>query len=181
MIPIGSPGVFRKVGRMDLHEFARHMPKVELHVHLEGSIRPSTLLELARRNGVALPAQDVEGLREFYRFRNFGHFIAIYDTVMGCLHTPQDYRLIAYEFGSDCMRQHIRYAEVTFTSVSTERHTGLAWQAILEGLNEGRTQARAEFGVDWGWVFDIVRDFPETQVRVPVSGPCAPLSRSSAR
>ena len=151
---------------MSLHSFARRMPKVELHVHLEGSIRPDTLLQLARRNSVRLPAQDEQSLREFYRFHDFAHFVAIYETITGCLRTPDDYRLIAYEFGGDCARQHIRYSEVTFTIVSNERETGLPWEAILDGLNAGRAQARAEFGVDWGWVFDISRDYPETQDRV---------------
>jgi adenosine deaminase len=151
---------------MNLHEFARHIPKVELHVHLEGSIRPATLLQLAQRNGVRLPAQDEEGLRDFYRFRDFAHFIEVYVAITGCLRTPDDYRLIAYEFGSDCARQHIRYAEVTFTITTNIKYNGLRWQVILEGLNAGRAQARAEFGVDWGWVFDISRDDPGTQDRV---------------
>ena len=151
---------------MNRHEFARRMPKVELHVHLEGSIRPATLLQLAERNGVSLPAQDVEGLRDFYRFCDFGHFIEVYITITGCLRTPDDYRLIAYEFGSDCARQNISYAEVTFTITTNTRLTGLDWQAILEGLNAGRAQARAEFGVDWSWVLDISRDNPETQDQV---------------
>jgi adenosine deaminase len=142
------------------------MPKVELHVHLEGSIRPATLLQLAKRNGVRLPVGDVEGLREFYHFRDFAHFITVYETVLGCLRTPDDFRLIACEFGADCARQHIHYAEVTFTILSNQRHTGLPWRAILEGANAGREQARAEFGVDWRWVVDICRDFPETQDEV---------------
>jgi adenosine deaminase len=146
---------------MDLHAFARRMPKAELH--LEGSIRPATLLQLARRNGVTLPAQDEAGLREFYRFRDFAHFVQVYVTVTRCLRTPDDYRLIAYEFGSHCARQNVRYAEATFTVATNVRLTGLPWQAILEGLNAGRAQALAEFGVDWRWVFDISRDNPETQ------------------
>jgi len=148
---------------MSLHTFARRMPKVELHVHLEGAIRPATLLQLARRNGVRLPARDEDELRDFYRFRDFAHFVAVFEMITGCLRTPDDYRLIAYEFGSECARQHVRYAEVTFTVISNQRETGLPWEVILEGLNAGRAQARAQFGVDWGWVFDISRDYPETQ------------------
>ncbi len=151
---------------MNLHQFARQMPKVELHIHLEGSIRPATLLQLARRNGVSLPAQDVEGLRDFYRFRDFDHFVDVYVTITRCLRTPDDYRLIACEFGADCARQNIRYAEVTFTIATNIKYTGLPWQAIVEGLNEGRAQSRAEFGMDWGWVFDISRNDPGTQERV---------------
>jgi adenosine deaminase len=151
---------------MNLHEFARRMPKVELHVHLEGAIRPATLLKLAQRNGADLPAQDVEGLRDFYRFRDFAHFIEVYVTITGCLRRPEDYHLIAYEFGSDCARQNIRYAEVTFTIATNMAITGLPWQTIVEGLNSGRDRAREEFGVDWRWVLDISRNNPETQDRV---------------
>ncbi len=145
---------------MNLHQFARIMPEVELHVHLEGAIRPSTLLQLARRNGVRLPAHDVEGLWEFYCFRGFAHFLDVYLTISECLRTPDDCALISYEFGSDCAPQNIRYAEVTFTVATNTRITGQAWETILEGLNTGRARARNEFGVDWRWVFDISRNNP---------------------
>jgi adenosine deaminase len=148
---------------MDLHAFARRMPKAEMHVHLEGSIRPATLLQLARRNNVRLPAHDMQGLRGFYRFRDFGHFIEVYEVITGCLRTPDDYRRIAYEFGVDCARQNVRYAEVTFSIETKARLNNLEWRTILASLNAGRARARAEFGVDWRWVFDIVRDLPETQ------------------
>jgi aminodeoxyfutalosine deaminase len=144
-------------------EFARRMPKAELHVHLEGSIRPATLLRLADRNGFDLPAQDVDGLREFYRFRDFAHFIEVYITITRCLQTVDDYRLIVYEFGADCARQNVRYAEVTFSILTNVTLAGLPWQDILGGLNDGRAQARSEFGVELRWVFDIVRDLPDTQ------------------
>ena len=165
---------------MDLHEFAHRMPKTELHVHLEGSIRPTTLLQLARRNDVSLPVQDVEGLQDFYRFRDFAHFVQVYVTITGCLRTPDDYRLIAYEFGADCARQNIRYAEVTFTITTNTRYTGLSWQTILDSLNEGQTQARAAFDVDWRWVFDISRDNPGTQDQVvDIALAAAPLAPQS--
>jgi aminodeoxyfutalosine deaminase len=151
---------------MNLHEFARQMPKAELHVHLEGAIRPATLLQLAQRNGVTLPAHDVEGLREFYRFRDFPHFVEVYVTITSCLHSADDYALIAYEFGADCARQNTRYAEVTFTIATNLRLTGLPWQEILGGLNAGREKARQEFGVHWNWVFDVSRDNPGTQDKV---------------
>ncbi len=147
-------------------EFARRMPKVELHVHLEGAIRPSTLLQLARRNHISLPAQDEAGLGEFYRFRDFEHFVQVYMTIIGCLRTQDDYELIAYEFGCDRARQNIRYSEATFTIASDVRLTGLPWQTILHGLNNGRARAHAEFGVDWRWTFDISRNDPETQAGV---------------
>ena len=148
---------------MDLLEFAHRMPKVELHIHLEGSILPRTLLKLAQRNHVSLPADDEASLSEYYRFRNFEQFLETYLMVTHCLRTPDDYRLIAYEYGCECARQNIRYAEVTFTILTNVSLTGLPWQEILTGLNAGRQQAQADFGVRWQWVFDIVRNVPDTQ------------------
>ena len=60
---------------MSLEAFVGALPKAELHVHLEGAMRPATLLALARRNRVSLPADDVAGLREWFRFRDFDHFV----------------------------------------------------------------------------------------------------------
>ena len=148
---------------MNLHEFVQRMPKVELHVHLEGSILPRTLLLLSQRNRIELPYKTIEELQELYRFRDFNHFIENYWIITGCLCTPEDYQLIAYEFGRECARQNIRYAEATFSISTNMAKTGLPWQTILQALNEGRAQARDEFGVQWQWVFDIVRNLPETQ------------------
>jgi adenosine deaminase len=151
---------------MNIAEFAERMPKVELHVHLEGSILPRTLLRLAERNQIQLPAKDVRGLYKLYRYRDFNHFLESYMTITGCLRTAEDYQLIAYEYGCECARQNIRYAEVTFTIMTNTRMTGLPWQEVLQGLNRGREQARHEFGVRWQWVFDIVRNLPDTQAEV---------------
>jgi aminodeoxyfutalosine deaminase len=158
---------FAKKGwTMTLQNYIQAMPKVELHVHLEGSIRSSTLLVLAERNGVELPARDVEGLRGFYRFTDFDHFLEVYFTISGCLKTVEDFRLIAYEFGADMARQNIRYAEVTFTPQTNVANTGLPFDDILAGLNGGRARARTDFGVEFRWVLDIVRNNPDTSQQV---------------
>ena len=63
---------------MSFDDYIRAMPKVELHVHLEGAIQPATLLQLAKKHQVTLPADTVEGLRQWYQFTDFNHFIEIY-------------------------------------------------------------------------------------------------------
>jgi adenosine deaminase len=151
---------------MDLHDFARRMPKAELHVHLEGTVSPATLLELARRNGVRLPVKDEAGLQQFYTFKSFRRLIRIFQLINACLRTQDDYRLIAYAYGHECARHNIRYAEVTFSIETNLRKSGLPWMAILEGLNAGRENARLETGVELRWIFDIVRDHPSTQDQV---------------
>jgi adenosine deaminase len=149
-----------------LDEFVASMPKVELHVHLEGSIQPSTLLTLAERNGVQLPAEDLQGLREFYRYTDLDHFMLVYNTVCSCLRTPEDLSLIVYQFGAEMARQNIRYAEVTPTPWSLHRDTGLAFEEILDALNDGRIRAARDFGVRMCWIFGITRDDLDSRLTV---------------
>lgn len=152
---------------MSLAEYIRAMPKAELHVHLEGTVRPETLLELAAGNGVSLPASDVDGLRRWYAFRDFDHFVAVYTVICGCLRRPGDFTRAAYEYGRSMAEQNIRYAEVTFSpGTHVLRPGGLAWDELLDAVNAGRARARAEFGVEMRWIPDIVRCNPETALTV---------------
>lgn len=151
---------------MSLDSYLRAVPKVETHVHLEGSIRPATLLELARRNGVALPADNVEGLRRWFVYRDFPHFVEIFVTATQCLCTAEDYELIVHEFGAEMARQNVRYAEVTF-SPSTHVWMGKPWEMVFQGITRGRERAEEEFGVRIRWIFDIVRNVSDPETLMP--------------
>ncbi len=135
------------------------MPKVELHVHLEGSIRPETVLKLARRNGVSLPADSVEGLREWYTFRDFPHFVEIYVAVTRCVKTADDVETIMREFLEGQKAQNVLHSEVTFTASTVEKYSGIPWPeqhaALLRAMRYGE-----EIGVTSGLILDIVRGDP---------------------
>jgi adenosine deaminase len=141
-----------------LEAFVRRMPKAEIHIHLEGSVRPATLLSLARRHGVQLPASDEAGLREFFRFRDFPHFIEVYIAVCSCLRAPDDFATIVRELGEDAAAQNIRYLEVQFNPETNVRKRGLDFHEMLAGMNRGRAEARQRWGVEMRWVADGVRD-----------------------
>lgn len=141
-----------------IERYVQLAPKAELHVHLEGSIRPETFLELARRNRVALPVTTVEEARAWFTYRGFPHFIEVFFAISSCLRTAEDYELIAYEFGQEMARQHVRYAEVTFSASTHEYAFGVPHETYFRGLTRGRERARADFGVEIRWIFDIVRD-----------------------
>jgi aminodeoxyfutalosine deaminase len=144
-----------------VEQYVQAVPKAELHVHLEGAIRPETLMELARRNRVTLPVSTVEEARQWFVFRDFPHFVEIFFAISSCLKTADDYELIAYEFGAEMARQHVRYAEVTFSASTHEYSLHVPFDTYFSGLQRGRERAWAEFGVEMYWVFDIVRDIPE--------------------
>lgn len=140
--------------------FIRAMPKVELHVHLEGSIKPETLLELARRNRVHLPYETVDGLREWYRFKDFLHFVEIYIAISSCLCSPDDIELIAREFLTGQAAQNIRYSEVTYTPFTIYRLRGISFDDQLGALNRARNWAEKELGVAMQLILDIAREIP---------------------
>lgn len=147
---------------MSLNDYIAAAPKAELHVHLEGSIAPSTLLRLAKRHRVDLPADTEEGLRNWYRFRDFHHFIEVYVAITKCLRTVEDFELIVYEFGADMARQNIQYAEVTFSPSTHLWINGVDQDVWFTGLTEGRRRVMDSFGCEINWVFDLVRnDYPE--------------------
>jgi adenosine deaminase len=136
------------------------MPKVELHVHLEGSIRPETVLKLAKRNGVTLPADTVEGLHDWYHFRDFPHFVEVYLTVSNCIKTPDDLELITREFLEGQAAQNILHTEVTFTAATIEAQNGIPWVAQLEALQRGIEYGISELGVSCAFIIDVVRGVP---------------------
>lgn len=151
----------------DLRAFIHEMPKAEIHVHLEGSIRPRTLLELAERyqDSHQLPATDLEGLRDWFRFVDFLHFIDVYLAISDLLRTPDDFAFIVHACGRDMAEQNIRYRELTFTPFTHTdlQEKGLTIDDLIAGLEAGRRQAQEEFGVEMRWVFDLPRDvsFPK--------------------
>jgi aminodeoxyfutalosine deaminase len=147
--------------RTQIERYIEGVPKAELHVHLEGSIQPATLLMLARRNSVKLPVQTVEDLQDWFTFRDFDHFIEIYFEISSCLKTSADYELIAYEFGAQMAQQNVRYAEVTFSPSTHQFSLGIPFDMFFSGLTKGRLRAQTEFGVEIRWLFDIVRDIPD--------------------
>ena len=141
---------------MSLEE-CRALPKVELHVHLEGSIRPGTVLELAKRNGVKLPHDTLEGLREWYRFRDFPHFVEIYVAVSKCIQTAEDVEFIAREFLVGQKEQNILHSEVTYTASTIEKYCGIPWDEQIDALERAMSWGREELGVTMGLIIDIVR------------------------
>jgi aminodeoxyfutalosine deaminase len=145
-----------------LERFIRTVPKVELHVHLEGSLLPELALRLAKRRNVALPGAErgEEGLREAYRFTSFRDFLKVYIALSSTLQQAEDFADAVVGVAEALAAQQVRRAEMTFTPM-THVARGVDPNAMLDGLAEGRRRARAEHGVDLAWVFDVVRSLPD--------------------
>lgn len=140
-----------------LEALIRAMPKVELHVHLEGSIRPETLLELAERNDVRLPARSVPELREWYAFRNFDHFVEVYLAAASCIRTPADVERITTDFLEGQAAQNVLHTEVTYTASTQRMQSGLSLDDQLDAINRARARAERMHGITMSLTIDYPR------------------------
>ncbi len=140
----------------DLAGRLRAMPKVEIHVHLEGATGPETVWHMARRNGVDLPADTLDEWRAFYAFRDFDHFVRVYLLASSAMQTPDDYEQMVVDFGAHQAAQHIRYSETYF---SPQLHLGRALSAhqIIRALERGAERAEREHATRVRFIADIGR------------------------
>lgn len=143
---------------MSLTRLIRDMPKVELHVHLEGSIRPDTLLALAARHGQSLPATTVEGLREWFAFRDFDHFLEVYVASASCLRTPEDIERITADFLAGQAAQNVLHSEVTYTPSTQLMLAGIPLDEQLDAINRARSAAWTKHGVSMTVTIDYPRN-----------------------
>lgn len=142
------------------------LPKVELHVHLEGSIPAQTLLKLARKHGISLPATTPQQLLKWLQFRDFPHFGEVYQTISRCIQTPEDIELLTYEFLREQARQHIDHTEFTFTAWTHLRNWQLPYAEQFAALHQARQRAERDFGVTSLAIVDIPREAATPQEAV---------------
>lgn len=132
-------------------------PKIELHVHLEGTIRPATLLEIARRNNETLPADTVEGLTELYRFTDFRHFIEVWILTTNCLRTADDFRQVVVDYAEEAASYGAVYLEGIFSPPERVMR-GISWDEIFTGYADGAVEAYERHGVTVRFTPDIFRN-----------------------
>lgn len=129
---------------MSMSEFLKSVPKMELHLHLEGSIRPQTAIDLATLRGVALP--PFSDVSELYAYDNLKDFLDIYTAVSSSLVAADDFRRITYEMLESCASNNARYVEFFF-SPQVHLARGIPFATQMDGIDEGIRQAETDFGI----------------------------------
>jgi aminodeoxyfutalosine deaminase len=151
-------------------------PKIELHVHLEGTVRPRALLEIARRNGVALPATSAEELAKVYEFRDFSHFLEVWLMTTGALRTERDFRQVVVDYAAVAAAHGAVYLEGIF-SPSEPAGRGVPYEEIFAGYCDGAAQAWEEHGVRVALTPDISRGYPIEEAEETVTHALANAGR----
>jgi len=142
-------------------------PKIELHVHLEGTVRAHTLLAIAERNDYPLPADTVEGLAALYDFRDFAHFIEVWVLTTNALRRADDFRQVVVDYAAEAAGHGAVYFEGIFSPAERVRR-GVTWEEMFEGYCDGAEEARELHGVEVRLTPDITRGFPFDEAEATV-------------
>lgn len=141
-------------------DFIRGLPKAELHLHIEGSLEPELMFELARRNKVALPFASVEEVRAAYAFSNLQDFLDIYYQGAGVLMTERDFHDLAMAYFTRVAADGCRHVELFFDP-QTHTDRGLPFQVAIDGLLSGMAEAERSLGVSSKLILCFLRHLSE--------------------
>lgn len=141
-------------------ELLHRLPKAELHVHLDGSLRPETMLELGAKYGKPMPAADAEALRDYMHVkdaRNLVEYLERFEITLSVMQTSEALERIAYELAEDLARENVRYAEIRYSPILNSRG-GLPLTETVEAPLRGLKRAEEEFGIRTGVIICGIRN-----------------------
>jgi adenosine deaminase len=151
---------FDDIDRRHLPALLRSAPKAELHIHIEGSLEPELIFELARRNGVALPYPDVAALRAAYAFTNLQSFLDVYYAGASVLITEADFDAMAWAYFERAAKDNVVHCEVFFDP-QTHTARGIPMATVIGGLDRAARRAEAELGLSVRLILCFLRHLSE--------------------
>jgi adenosine deaminase len=144
---------------MQASEFLRGLPKAELHLHIEGTLEPELIFEIAARNGIATSHRSVEELRAAYEFNNLQEFLDIYYVGAGTLQTEQDFFDMTAAYLRRAAADGVRRAEIFFDP-QTHTERGIPFEVFMNGMHAATTTAAAELGISADLIMCFLRHLP---------------------
>ena len=129
-----------------MNSFIQNLPKIELHVHIEGTLEPELMFELASRNDVKLPYKTVQEIHDAYQFTNLQSFLDIYYQGARVLQREQDFNDLMLAYLKKAHEQNVRHAEIFFDP-QTHTHRGIPFDVIINGLVRAKEDAYQKWGI----------------------------------
>ena len=143
-----------------LKQLVEQIPKTELHIHIEGSLEPSMMLQLAERNAVTLPYADISAVESAYNFNCLQDFLDLYYQGMSVLLTEQDFHDLTWAYLLRCKQQNVVHCEIFFDPQGhTER--GVGFEVFMAGFNSALLKARTELGISSKLIMCFLRHLDE--------------------
>ena len=136
------------------------LPKVELHLHLEGSLEPELMFELAQRNNIELPFQSVDQVRRAYEFNNLQDFLDIYYQGANVLQVEQDFYDLVWAYLKKCQRQNVLHVE-PFFDPQTHTDRGIPFETVIDGISRALRDGEARLGITSRLILCFLRHLSE--------------------
>jgi len=143
-------------------EWLNALPKVELHLHLEGSLEPELMFELANRNNIELPFETVEQLRRAYEFSNLQDFLDIYYQGANVLQTEQDFYDLVWAYLMKCQQQNVVHVE-PFFDPQTHTDRGVSFETVINGISRALKDGEAQLGISSKLIMCFLRHLSEAE------------------
>lgn len=140
--------------------FIQNLPKVELHLHIEGSLEPELMFELAKRNNVNIPFNSPEQVRQAYQFHDLQSFLDIYYQGANVLIHEQDFYDLTWAYMLKCKQDHVIHTEIFFDP-QTHTARGIAFETVLSGITKALTKAKEELGITSQLIMSFLRHLSE--------------------
>ena len=146
----------------DLDAFVEGLPKAELHVHIEGTLEPELMFDLAKRNDITLPFASIEAVRAAYDFSNLQDFLDIYYQGADVLRFEADFYDLAMAYFERAAADNVRHAEIFFDP-QTHTDRGIAYETVISGLHRAKAEAEVRWGLSSGLILCFLRHLPEQE------------------
>ncbi len=146
----------------NIYQYIEGLPKVELHLHIEGSLEPEQMFEFAQRNNIEIPFKSVEEVREAYNFSNLQDFLDIYYQGMNVLQTEQDFYDLTYAYLKKVASQNVMHTEIFF---DPQGHTdrGVEFDTVMNGIHRALQDGEKELGVTSNTIMCFLRHLSEEE------------------
>jgi len=149
-----------------MNDFIQGLPKVELHLHIEGTLEPELMFKLAERNAIQLPFNSVDEVKQAYQFDDLQSFLDIYYQVTSVLQKEQDFFDLAWEYLVTAAKQNVRHAEIFFDP-QAHSDRGILFETVISGLHRAQEAAQKEFGLSSQLIMCFLRHLsPESAMKI---------------
>ncbi len=145
---------------MNIIEFIKKVPKTELHLHIEGTLEPNQMFELAKRNNISIPFQNIQEVKAAYNFSNLESFLKIYYEGAKVLIKEEDFFDLTWAYALKCKEDNIVHTEIFFDP-QTHVNRGIDFETVINGIYKALQKANREFGLSFKIIMCFLRHLSE--------------------
>lgn len=148
-----------------MKSFIHAIPKAELHIHIEGSLEPELMFQIAQRHGITLPFESVEAIRAAYNFHNLQSFLDIYYAGAGVLLNEQDFYDLTWAYLQKAAAQNVRHTEIFFDP-QTHTSRGIAFETVFKGIQQALQDGQQQLGISSKLILCFLRHLSAEEAMV---------------